>query len=95
MGDVACAVLSGQRQGDALGSDRRVALARRREQRLQGLVDPRIARDEPPTGHGKRIAGGENEMAGRIGMHDTPGRIEQADPGAEAVERICEGRGLC
>ena len=69
-------------------------LARRRKQRLQGLVDLRIARDEPSAGHEKRIAGGENDMAGGVGVDDTSGCIDQADPGAEAVERIGEGRGL-
>ena len=60
----------------------------------QGLVDLRIAGDKLPVDRAQDIARADDVMAGRIGMNDPAGGIDQEYRGAEAVEDIGEGRGF-
>src|ERR1700736_3395730 len=94
MRDIMRAVRRLQRQGDALGSNRRVADARSREQLPQDPVDVHILCDDPPSDRGEEIASGENDVTGGIGVDDASDRIDNAYPRAEAIEGVGEARGL-
>ena len=92
MGDIAFAVLSGQRHGDPLGAEGRVALPRGCKDVPQGPIDMRIAGDQPPAHGTENIARTKKRVAGGIGMNQAPGRIDQIHAGTEPIERIDEGR---
>ena len=72
----------------------RVAAAGGKEDIAQVLIGLRIAGGEPAAGCAQEIAGGEHDVAGRVGVNDAPVRIDQEHAGAETVERVGEGRGF-
>ena len=92
MGDIALAVLSGQRHGDPLGAEGRVALPRGCKDVPQGPIDLRIAGDQPPARGTQNIARAKKRMAGGIGVNETPVRIDEIHARTEPIERIDEGR---
>ena len=92
MGDVALAILSGQRHRDPLDAERGVALPRGGKDVPQGPIDLCITGDQPPAHGTQDIAGAENGIAGGIGVNETPARIDQIHARAEPIERIDECR---
>jgi hypothetical protein len=87
--DVAFAALGGQRQGDALDAERRVACARRNQDLAQGRVDRCIPGNQPAAGRlAEKVGGGKDGVAGGIGVHDAAGGIDQDYAGAQAVEDV-------
>jgi len=70
MGDVALAVLSDQRHGNALDSQCGVALTRGRKDIPQRPLGSRIGGHQPPTNGTQDIACGKNGAAGGIGVNE-------------------------
>ena len=88
MGDVALAVLSGQRHGDPLDAQGRVALPRGGKDVPQRPLDLRIGGHQPPADGTQDIARGKKALAGGIGVNEAPFRIDEIHARAEPIEGI-------
>src|SRR5512138_187481 len=91
MRDIAFAVSSAERHGDAPGAERHVALARGRKHLPQGPIGPCLAGDQTPADETENVAFSEKRVAGGIGVNQAPVRINQIHAGAEPIERVDEG----
>ena len=93
---MACAVAPDQRHRDTRNAHL-VSTAGGQKDITQLAVSARVACGEPPTREAQEVGGGQDGVAGRIGMDDAANRIDQEHAGRDTVERIGEGcsfRGL-
>ncbi len=83
-----------ERQREAVAVDRRLAAAGGGESLAQDPIGVAVGGGQPAADVGQGVAVGQQRAEGGIDMNDAAVGIDQAYSGAQAIQRVGEGRGL-